>query len=717
MKKFLLFFLTASLLLSGRSSAQRKKLSIEDAVIGQWRELYPETLSRLSWIPETDSYYFLEGNNLQKQQVNSDEPQNIITLSELNQTLGLTDKDEQLGYFPPFSWLDSETIQFKFNDTWYQVNLEKPALIGKTQIDEQAQNEDFSDASDYFAYTKENNLYLASFYGDSRQITDEPNSGIVCGQEVHRREFGIHTGTFWSPGGQKLAFYRKDETMVTDYPLVDITSRVAEYQPEKYPMAGMKSHHVTIGIYDLQSENTLYLKTGKPADKYLTSVTWGPDGEFLYVAVLNRDQDHLKLNKYSAQDGSLVKTLLEEKDERYVEPQMPLIFLPANPDRFIWMSRRDGFNHMYLYNTKGELIKQLTKGSWEVNNDFIEFGSKGKYVYFSANHPTPIERHTFRVNLKNSKISQITKEPGYHLSQLSGEGDYLIDNYSSMDQPRTIEIINDSGEKEKQLLVAENPLKNYELGEAEISTLKSPDGETDLYYRLIKPADFDPSKKYPAIVYVYGGPHAQLVQNRWLGGARMWQYYMAQEGYVMLTLDNRGSANRGMEFESIIHRNLGVHELADQMKGVELLKSLDYIDTNRLGVHGWSYGGFMTTSLMLKELNTFKVGVAGGPVIDWNYYEIMYGERYMDTPQDNPEGYENANLKHYVNNLEGRLMLIHGYIDNVVVPQHSLSFIRECVKNDVSLDFFFYPRHEHNVRGMDRIHLMKKVTRYFEDHL
>jgi dipeptidyl-peptidase-4 len=247
--------------------------------------------------------------------------------------------------------------------------------------------------------------------------------------------------------------------------------------------------------------------------------------------------------------------------------------------------------------------------------------------------------------------------------------------------------------------------------------LTADDGTTNLYGRLIKPTNYDPSKKYPVIVYVYGGPHTQLVTNSWLGGARLWEYYMAQKGYVMFTLDNRGSSNRGLEFENAIHRQLGVHELSDQLVGLNFLKSLPFVDSTRIGVHGWSYGGFMAISMMLKSDNRFKVGVAGGPVTDWSLYEVMYGERYMDAPEENPEGYSNANLKNYAKNLKGNLLLIHGDIDPTVVPQHSLNFIHECIKQGVQIDFFIYPRHEHNVRGRDRIHLMQKVTNYFDDYL
>jgi dipeptidyl-peptidase-4 len=250
-----------------------------------------------------------------------------------------------------------------------------------------------------------------------------------------------------------------------------------------------------------------------------------------------------------------------------------------------------------------------------------------------------------------------------------------------------------------------------------VFTIKAADDKTDLYCRLIKPLNFDPSKKYPAIVYVYGGPHAQLVEDSWLGGTSLWDFYMAQKGYVIFTVDNRGSSNRGLEFENIIHRNLGITEMEDQLKGIEYLKNLGYVDMDRIGVTGWSYGGFMTISLMTHYPEVFKVGVAGGPVIDWKYYEVMYGERYMDTPDENPDGYEKTSLLNYAKELKGRLLIIHGAIDNTVVWQHSLTFLEECIKNKILVDYFVYPRHEHNVSGIDRLHLMRKITQYFDDYL
>jgi len=504
--------------------------------------------------------------------------------------------------------------------------------------------------------------------------------------------------------------------MVADYPLVNIETRIASVENIKYPMAGMTSEEVAVCIYNVQSGDTIHLKTASPVNRYFTNIAWSPDEKFLLVAELNREQNHMQLNKYSVATGKMVSTLFEERDEQWVEPQHPALFVPGSNDKFIWQSMRNGHNTLYLYNINGELIKQLTDSNLEVTG-VTGFDKKSKSLFFTAVTEDAMNSYSWVVSLSKGKARQITTAEGSHYVKVSKSGRYILDFYSSLNVPYKVNLLDASGNVKEELFTAENPYRGVDVGEIMLFKVKAADGKTDLNARMVLPADFDSSKKYPVIVYVYGGPHAQMVKNRWLGGASGWQLYMAQKGYISFTLDNRGSQYRGEEFEQIIHRQLGKPEVADQMKGIDYLKSLSYVDTTRIGVHGWSYGGFMTVSLMLQHPEVFKVGVAGGPVIDWKYYEVMYGERYMDTPQENPEGYEAANLKKQVKNLEGRLMIIHGGIDPVVVWQHSLSFVRSCVENEVQLDYFVYPRHEHNVIGHDRVHLMTKVTRYFDDFL
>jgi dipeptidyl-peptidase-4 len=566
------------------------------------------------------------------------------------------------------------------------------------------------------AYSLNNNVYVAGVDNSIIKVTTDGNDDIINGNIVSRNEFGISKGLFWSPDGSKLAFYRKDVTLVSSYPLVDISKRVAEYNAIKYPMAGMGSEHVSVGVYSIDSGITSYIeKEDTTSYKYLTNVTWDNASEYIYVQVLNREQNHLKLNRYSV-DGALMNTLFEEKHAKYIEPENELIFLKNKSDKFLYQSRINGYRHIYLCSEINNTKEQITSGNWEVTQ-VLGLDKAEQNVFFISTKESPLERHLYKVNLKSKKVTKITSVSGTHKIKMHSNGKLFIDTYSSTDVPAAVDIINAKGKVVgKQLRVA-NPLKEYKMPNVSLGLIKADDNKTDLFYRLIKPADFDSTKKYPVIIYVYGGPHAQMITNRWLAGARMWQYYMAQEGYVLFTVDNRGSANRGLEFENVIHRQLGVVEMKDQMKGVEFLKSLGYVDEDRIGVHGWSFGGFMTTSLMTHHPDVFKVGVAGGPVIDWKYYEVMYGERYMDTPQGNPEGYLVTSLLPRVEDLKGKLLLIHGGEDPVVVWQHSQLFVRECVKKNIPLDYFVYPKAEHNVRGYDRLHLMQKVITYFNDFL
>lgn len=699
--------------------AQDKQLTLEDAVINQQRDLAPESLDGIMPYGENDFTYVKDYSQIIKISGDQGEQETIYNLGNINRLRNDADL-QPLPYFPywDYQWLSEDLLMFKNGREICITDVNDEKLSAVIQLDENAENISFHQASQNTAYTLENNLFLRTGEGEIKAVTDDKDKGIVNGDGyVHRQEFGIKKGIFWAPSGERLAFYRKDERMVADYPLVDITTRIASHKPEKYPMIGEKSEEVTLGIYDLKTKKTVFADvTDFTDERYLTSITWDPSGDYVYIGVLNREQKHLKLNKYNAKTGGFVQTLFEEKNPRYVEPENPLYFADNKPNRFLWFSERDGYDHLYLYNSKGKLIRQITQGRWVVK-DFIGFDKKGKHAYFTASKNSPLETHYYKADLKSGKISKLTGPKGVHQVVFSNSKQKLIDSYSSLKVPGKTALTDENGKQIKLLVDSEDPLSDYNLGEMSIGTIKAADGETDLYYRMITPPDFDPKKKYPVILYVYGGPHAQLVTNRWLGGVRLWNYYMTQKGYVMFTLDNRGSANRGFEFESIIHRQCGQKEMEDQKKGIDFLLSKDFVDPDRIGVHGWSYGGFMTISLMLNYPEIFKTGVAGGPVTDWKYYEAMYGERYMDTPETNPEGFEKTSLLNKADSLKGRLQIIHGYQDPVVVPQHSIDFIRSMIKAGTDADFFLYPESEHNMRGRTRLHLMKKVTRYFDDFL
>lgn len=709
----LIKFSLAIILVTGSlfSVAQDSLLTAEDAIYMN-RAIYPVSVSQLQWVGQSNYYAYAKSNAIYKVGAKSGTETLLLDIDMLNSKMHEHGYDS-LSRLPRLNFFGDDECRFKYKSDYFNYNFSVNELHWINTVPDTAENIDFEDDTRFIAYTIENNLYI-TIDGKVRQVTFDDNKEIVNGQTVHRVEFGIEKGVFWSPDSKNLAFYSKDETMVTDYPLVDINTRIAEVENTKYPMAGMESHHVTLNVYNLETGQTVTMKTGEPADQYLTSVTWDPNGEYIYIGLLNREQNHLKLNKYNVSNGDFVATLIEEQHPKYVEPENPLYFLPERKDHFIWMSERDGWNHMYLYNTTGELVKQLTKGDWVVTGLLGFNGNKN--IWYSGTKESPIENNIYSLNIDSDKIIRVTPEHGTHNARISHSGKYIIDIYSSTEVSREYALLNSKGKQLRVIKEDNQPLSDYNLGEMSIFTLKSNEGD-DLYCRLIKPIDFDENKKYPVIVYVYGGPHAQLITDSWLGGAGLFLNYLAEQGYVIFTLDNRGTANRGRDFEQTIHRNVGMHEVEDQMVGVNYLKSLPFVDPERIGVDGWSYGGFMTISMLLDNPGVFKVGVAGGPVIDWKYYEIMYGERYMDTPQENPDGYESSNLLNKVDNLEGKLLIIHGTNDPTVVWQNSLQFIKEAIDKDKDIDYFVYPGHGHNMRGMNRAHLYKKITRFFNDNL
>lgn len=742
------------------SSAQEKKtFTLNDVIPGgdNYFNLVPKSMPGLQWWGDICVRTDIE--NIKKIDTKSGKESILVTLEEVNEALKNGEMPYKLtGHIKPLRtlmaaslpWGDRNVITFtQYDDRtpgqkymiWYDFSKKKIVNLFNLQ-GEGPTNFDFCKENGYMAYTIGNDLYVAHERDFSSMVNpkvtgnQQQEKDVVYGQAVHRNEFGIMKGTFWSPKGTYLAFYRMDQSMVTDYPQVNTTARIAELVPDKYPMAGMTSHKVTVGIYNVKDGKTIYLQAGDPTDRYFTNISWGPDEKSVFVIELNRDQNHAQLVQYDAVSGQKIGVLYEEKHARYVEPQHPLIFLPWDDSQFIYQTQRDGFNHLYLMDTKTKLKGEwktgkdsedqyceylktipLTEGNWLVQ-DVLGFNTSRKEIIIASTEISPLQTNIFSLNVKNGKRTLIGMEDGTHQAKLSASGTYLIDYFTSNNVPREISILPTTGKKGTTLFTATDPLKeNYNLPEITVGTIKAADGETDLHYRLIKPVNFDPNKKYPAIIYVYGGPHAQMIHNTRFYDARGWDLYMAQQGYVMLTVDNRGSDNRGIKFENCTFRHLGTEEMKDQVQGAKFLQSLPYVDADKIGVHGWSFGGFMTTNLMLTYPDIFKVGVAGGPVIDWQFYEVMYGERYMDTPQANPEGYKESNLRLKAGNLKGRLEVIIGGMDPTCVPQHSISFLRACIDAGTHPDFFIYPEDGHNMMGRDRVHLHEHITRYFLDHL
>jgi dipeptidyl-peptidase-4 len=696
------------------SLAQNKLLTIQDAVLKGRTSLAPKRLQSLAFIPGSDKFWYIDNNVIKLGDNVTGKTSDLIGIKDVNASLKQSSKDT-LSNLGMLTWKNENQFYFSNSKGEWIYSIDKKSVQESDKKHPEKTPENMDEATNgLYAYVQDNNLYIHN-QGKDIQITKDGSYTLVYGKSVHREEFGISKGTFWSPKSDAIAFYRMDQVDVTDYPVIDWTKKPAENKNIKYPMAGNKSHYVTLGVYNLKTNSTIYLKTEGPKDQYLTNIEWSPDGKFIYIAVLNREQNHMKLNEYDASSGNFVRTLFEEKDEKYVEPMHPLVFVKNNPKQFLWLSRRDGFYHLYLYNINGSLVKQLTKGSWEIIT-LNGFDEKGERVFFHANEQSPVNQDFYSVNIKSGEMKRLTFGNGFHNALLDEKGNYFIDSYSSCFTPREYNIINTAGKKAVNIFKADNPVKDYKLGKWNLFTIKNNEG-TDLYCRIFKPADFDSTKKYPVIVYLYNGPHNQLVMNTWMAGGELWYQYMAQKGFIVFSLDGRGTSHRGKAWEQATFRQLGTKEMEDQLKGVEYLKSLSYVDPSRIGVHGWSFGGFMTTSLMTRNPGVYKVAVAGGPVIDWSYYEIMYTERYMDTPQENKEGYDKNNLLNYVDKLKGKLLMIHGAQDDVVVWQHSIMYQKKAVDKGVQVDYYMYPGHFHNVLGKDRAHLMEKICNYFIDNL
>ncbi|MCK9338962.1 MAG: DPP IV N-terminal domain-containing protein [Bacteroidales bacterium] len=711
---------------------QINPINLEGVFQGKYRK---DNLFSLSWRPQTNQYAYIDraDNTERIILVNSKngKKETLLTLSELKKQLTSLGEDAQS--FSYFKWIDQNCLFFPANNIFYYLDAKKWQR-GYDVPDNMETIDGTTDGSLFIVRKNENPnaVYVLSLnkepeYSSFSAVLPEPyhefllcpdtGKNIVFGKAVHRNEWGIEEGQYFSANHNYIAFYRMDESMVEDYPLVNTTNPIATVEMMKYPMAGRTSHQVKVGIFDVKqslSQNKPlfhYIQSDIADGEFLTNVTFSPDENFLYITHLNRGQNHAKLIKYDVKTGKKLAVLLEETDERFVEPDTRMIFLKNG--NFIWQSDRDGWNHFYLYDFAGNLLKQITKGNWEVLESY-GLDDKNENLFFLTNKDMPVDRYLYSVNLKTGKITNHTPKSGTHNPILSDDKTAFIDYFSDLHTPLHIYLSEING-KSNLLLESKNPYANHELGKDTIFSIEN-EHHDKLYCEMILPPQFDETQQYPCLIYVYGGPHSQLVTNTFMT-AGVFLNYMAQKGYVIFVLDNRGTRNRGRDFEKCIHRNLGVYESEDQMTGVRYLKTLPFIDTTRLGLDGWSYGGFMTLTLITEHPEVFKAASCGGPVVNWEWYEVMYGERYMDTPQENPEGYNRANILHKIEKLKCPLLVMHGAQDHTVVWQHSLELLREAVDSDVQIDYFTFPTHDHNVMGINRVNMWKKIEQFHELHL
>ena len=579
----------------------------------------------------------------------------------------------------------------------------------------------FSPNSKYISYVYRNNIYLFDIETNkSKKITHKGliNKTICGGTDwVYEEEFGLVKGYEWSSNSNYIAYYIFDESKVNEFSMDIFKGGLYPSQEKfKYPKAGERNSNVQINIYDIQSDINVIADVNKKSETYLPRIKWTNNTNMLFVQRLNRHQNHLELLSVDPSSGKS-KIILEEKDKYYIEIHDNLTFY-KDDSGFLWTSEKDGFNHIYLYQISGKERRQITKGNWEVTN-FYGYDDKNKVLYFQSNEESPLERNIYRVNIWGKSKKKLSKKSGTNSASFNSNFSYFINTYSNANLPNAITLNNNTGEVIKKLKNSESllgSLSEYELTSKEFFNFKTEQG-IKLNGWMMKPYNFDESKKYPVLMYVYGGPGSQTVLDSW-DRNYMWYQMLCQQGYIVVSIDNRGTGGRGAEFKKCTYKELGKLETIDQIEGAKYLANLRYTDENRIGIWGWSYGGYMSSLCLLKGNKYFKSAIAVAPVTNWRFYDTIYTERYMQTPQENPNGYDLNSPINHVDSLKGNFLLIHGSADDNVHVQNTYEMVDALIKSNKQFDLFIYPDKNHGIYGgTTRLHLFTKITDFINKKL
>ena len=578
------------------------------------------------------------------------------------------------------------------------------------------------------AFVQQNNLFTLDITTGLREkLTSDGNENVMNGkldwvyeEELANRASG--RAYVWSPDGKKIAYLRLDDTPVPQYPLTHYLSSHVSLTEERFPQSGDPNPVPSLHVVSVEgsAHQSWTWSAAKSVEYFGPSFSWTPDSKALAFLTLDRAQDELDVRLWDIAADSH-RRLLTERDAHWINSLEPPHFLGDN-QRFLWLSERDGWMHLYLYGLDGQLQKQLTHGDWMIDGPIFHdvpnagSGEKGGWAYFAATNPDPRERQLYRVRLEGSSLERLSQQPGVHELNLSPDGRFLLDTFSSLHDPPETRLLEADGSPVATLSKQTAHLDDYALGKSELVEVKAADGAT-LYARLVKPPDFDPAKKYPVIIEVYGGPHAQLIRNSW-GVTSLRDHFFAEKGFILWSLDNRGSWGRGHAWESRVFKDLGRHELEDQLAGVAYLKSLPYVDATRIGITGWSYGGYMTLYALTHAPEVFKCGAAGGSVTDWKFYDSIYTERYMRTPQENPDGYKTSSPLEAADKLKAKVLLIHGSDDDNVHMQNTLNFVAALVKAHTPFELYIQPGEKHGFASeAARFYLTQRLLEFFKQNL
>jgi len=669
-----------------------------------------------------------------------------------------TEKDQETGDFEPWRYdlssgsrtrlIDSEAVRLPIEkryenrfalDTYvwsptgtdlllpqaedlYLYHFSSRELTRLTEDEAEERDPQFSPDGQQLSFLKNDNLQVLDVRTHTvRQLTEQGTDHLLIGRFdwVYEEEFGIRTGFIWSPDGRSIAYFQVDERATPEFPIVDFIPVHNAAEPMRYPKAGDVNSIVRIGVVPVDGDPvTTWMDIGEETDIYIPRIAWLPDGRTLAIQRLNRQQNRLDVLLADAATGASRIILTENAQGGWIELNDMWIFLKNEP-MFIWPSQRDGYLHLHLYQNDGQLVRQLTRGEWEVTSlDGVDEASG--LVYFTGTEKDVLERHLYRINLDGTRLERLTHEDGTHSINMSPHGPYYIDTFSDTETPPGVSLFSADGKLKDVLLRNEMKelFEKYELSAPEFFTIPADDGEQIEAY-LIKPPHFDPARKYPVLIYAYGGPGSQIVSDIWsVGKGGLWHQLMAEKGYIIFGLDNRGTGNRGTEWMWKVYRNLGDYEVRDHVSGVRFLRTLPYVDVDRVGIWGWSYGGYTACMCLLKAPDHFQAGVAVAPVTDWRNYDTIYAERYMDTPANNPEGYKASSAISYADHLTGKLLLVHGSSDDNVHVANTMQLAKALQDKGRPFRLMIYPGKSHGIgSGETRVHLFNMITEFFLENL
>jgi dipeptidyl-peptidase 4 len=706
--------------------AAHKELTVE-AIFGS-RALQGAQLRAPVWSPDGTLLTFFEagaqGTELAAWDAKSGERRVLVTTAQLQEMRAggpqRVSNATGLGRHPapPYYWSPrGDAILFVSGGSLYlfdpQAGKSRQVLAGEAEVNDVK----FSPDGKYASFLREHNLWVVELgTGKERQITRGGSERLREGELdwVYPEELELLTAYWWAPDSSAIAYLEMDESKVTQYPVVDYLELAAPVEMESYPQAGGANPVVRVGVVELGGGETPWMDTGSEKDVYLPRVTWMPDSKHLAIQRLNRAQNELDLLQADLATGKTT-TLFEEKDKYWVNVTGEPIFVDGGKE-FLWTSERDGFRHIYMYAADGTMLRQLTHGNWAVT-EVVGVDEKAGVVYFMATEKTPLERQLYRVPLEGGEAQQVTREAGTHRIAMAPGAARFLDTFSTVLVPPKQFVIRPDG-KQAAMLNQNHvaALAEYDLKKPEFGELAAADG-SKLFTEMILPAGFTATKKYPVLVYIYGGPDVQQVTNSW-SGRGLWLQMMAQKGYIIFTLDNRGSANRGHAFETPIYHQMGKTELKDQMAGVAYLQSLPYVDGTRIGITGWSYGGYMTCMAMFEAPEVFKAGFAGAPVTDWRQYDSIYTERYMGSPSENAEGYRESSPVTHAEGLRGKLLVAHATGDDNVHFANTLELLEALVHAGRYAEFAIYAGRGHGITdAAAQVQLWTRVTQFFLDNL